>query len=68
MTEAVWYCICGKPCELGECCSPKCDYIQSMMNTPFAQAMDDIDRVIDFLANGGIRCTEMIPNDIHYHR
>ena len=48
MSEAVWHCICGKRCKLGETCSPKCAFIKSKMNTPFAQAMDDIDRVMDF--------------------
>ena len=48
MTEVQFFCICGKPCEMGGTCSPRCAYIQSKMDTPFAQAMDDIDRVIKF--------------------
>ena len=48
-TEITLKCIvCDKRCKLGETCTPKCEYIKSKMNSPFAQKLDDIDRVIDF--------------------
>ena len=39
MTAAKWFCICGEPCELGECCSDRCSYILSKLDSPLGLNM-----------------------------
>lgn len=48
MAEEQWRCVCGKPCKLGEVCSPRCAYIAAKMNTPLGQAMDNQERAVRF--------------------
>ena len=39
MTAAKWFCICGKPCKLGERCSDRCSYILSKLDSPLGLNM-----------------------------